>query len=327
MVPGKVAPRPTASLVGSSSAWGMSMSYGSAVHTADGDFIVGSILSGAAPWLSLSSETTLEYALFGGNSPFANWVGNELREWELFPTPESLFLTDDLGERIRTWSDELHRCQEARFSGMPGPDDSEMVEVALEGLTLCGFIRNEIPYYYVGSTFFDALPEPVREQVEDRVPDWRGYRKIDGKRDVFDRQAMPFQPFGSSQMPPELSTMSAAIMANVDRYGGRVVDPGGDLWAELDAWQARYEDSFLGLPEQRGRTPRWRPGFDRLGWMAEGLALQQKSHNALEGVQLACGAAYLAMSKDEWDSMLAVYLKNTSEVPGRAGPSTFAGAR
>lgn len=60
--------------------------------------------------------------------------------------------------------------------------------------------------------------------------------------------------------------------------------------------------------------------------MAEGLAPQQESHTALEGVHLTCGAAYLAVSKDEWDSMLAVYLENNSPGPGHAGPSTVEGA-
>lgn len=68
-------------------------------------------------------------------------------------------------------------------------------------------IREEIPYYYVGPTFFETLPKSVKERVEDHASDWGGYRKLDGKRGVIDRRAMPFQPFGSSQMPPELSTM------------------------------------------------------------------------------------------------------------------------
>lgn len=325
-VSGKVAPRPTASPVGSSSAWGMFMSYGIAVHTADADFIVGSILSGAAPWLSLSSETTLEYALFGDDSPFANWVGNEPREWELLPTPESQFLTHDLGERVRTWVREFARCAHVDCCGLPAVGGSTFVDTALEGLRLADLIRSELPYYYVEATFFDSVPQAVIDRLDAEVPDRSRFRKIYGKRDVIDRQAMPFQPFGSSQMPPELSTMSAAIMANVDRYGGRVVDPAADVWGDLDAWQARYNENFLGLPDQRGHTRRWRPGFDRLGWMAEGLALQQESHTALEGVHLACGAAYLAVSKDEWDSMLAVYLENNSPGPGHAGPSTVEGA-
>lgn len=80
-VPGKVAPRPMASSIGSSSAWGTYMNYGITGRAADANFIVESILSGAAPWLQLSSETTLEYAFFGGNSPFANWVGDDPYAW------------------------------------------------------------------------------------------------------------------------------------------------------------------------------------------------------------------------------------------------------
>lgn len=132
---------------------------------------------------------------------------------------------------------------------------------------------------------------------------------------MIDRQAMPFQPFGSSQMPPELTTMSAAIKANLERYGGRAVDPAGDIWNKLDAWHLQYNENFLGLPEQRGQPPRWHPGFDRLGWMAEGLVLQHESYTALEGVHLSCGAAYLAISKDEWDSMLAAYLDTRAGGP------------
>ncbi|MFN3338103.1 MAG: hypothetical protein ACK40Z_00255, partial [Dietzia sp.] len=181
------------------------MNSGATARPADANFIVESILSGAPPSLSLSSETTLEYAFFGGYSPFANWVGNDPKEWELIPTPESLFLTRDLGEKIRTWVDELDRCQEAEYRGLPAVDDSELVEVALEGLTICELIRDEIPYYYVDPSFLETLPQPVKARVEDRILDWRGRRKIDGKRKVVDRQAMTFQPFG--QLPPELPTM------------------------------------------------------------------------------------------------------------------------
>ncbi|MFN3599888.1 MAG: hypothetical protein ACK4UY_00705, partial [Dietzia sp.] len=216
-------------------------------------------------------------------------------------------------EKIRTWVDELDRCQEAEYRGLPAVDDSELVEVALEGLTICELIRDEIPYYYVDPSFLETLPQPVKARVEDCILDWRGRRKIDGKRKVVDRQAMTFQPFG--QLPPELPTMSAAIKAILERYSGRAVDPAGDIWRKLDAWHLQYNENFLGLPEKRGQTPRWRPGFDRLGWMAEGLALQQESYTALEGVHLSCGAAYLAIAKDEWDSMVAAYLDNRAGGP------------
>lgn len=277
---------------------------------ADGNFIVESILSGAAPWLELSSETTLTYACFGGNSPFANWVGDNPAEWDSWPTSESLFLTADLGEKIRTWVRALDRCQMAGHRGRPAVDDSEFVAVALEGLDLCERIREQIPYYYVEPDFFKTLPGTVKDRVEDQFADWRGYRKLDGNKDMIDRHAMPFQPYGSSQMPPELSALSAAIKAFAGRYGGNVVDPDSEIWDKLDAWQLQYQQNFLGLPEQRGSVPRWRAGFDRLGRMAEGLALQQESSDALSRVRLSCGAAHLAVSKDEWDLLLRAYLAN-----------------
>ena len=111
----------------------------------------------------------------------------------------------------------------------------------------------------------------------------------------------------------------------MERYDGRAVDPAGDIWDKLDAWQFQYNENFIGLPEQRGQTPRWRRGFDRLGWMAEGLALQYESYTALEGVHLSCGAAYLAISKDEWDSMLAAYLDNRATGSSEAASSAAKG--
>ncbi|PAY24112.1 hypothetical protein CEY15_05070 [Dietzia natronolimnaea] len=232
----------------------MFMSYGSAVHTADADFIVGSILSGAAPWLQLSSETTLEYAFFGGDSPFANWVGQDPYAWEAWPTPESLFLTHDLGERIRTWVREFARCAHVDCCGLPAVGGSTFVDTALEGLRLADLIRSELPYYYVEATFFDSVPQAVIDRLDAEVPDRSGYRKLDGRTDVIDWQAMLFQPFGSSQMPPELSTMSAAIMANVDRYGGRVVDPAADVWAIWTPGRPDMTRTSSASPT-RGATP------------------------------------------------------------------------
>lgn len=288
----------------------MYMNYGITGRAADANFVVESILSGAAPWLRLSSETTLEYAFFGGNSPFANWVGDDPYAWEAWPTSESLFLTNDLGEKIQHWVREFDRCAYAERRGLPATDESEFAQVAREGLRLADLIRNELPYYYVGATFFDSVPQTVMDRVDAEVPDRSGYRKLDGRRDVIDWKAMLFQPFGSSQMPPELSTLSAVIKANVERYGGHVVDSAGDIWHKLDAWQVQYSENFVGLPIERGEPPRWQPGFDRLGWIAEGLALQHEAGTVVEDTHLTCGAAYLAISKDEWDSMLAAYLDN-----------------
>ena len=300
------------------------MNYGITGRAADANFIVESILSGAAPWLQLSSETTLEYAFFGGNSPFANWVGDDPYAWEAWPTSESLFLTNDLGERIRTWVREFTRCAHTNCCGLPAVGDSTFVDTALEGLRLADLIRNELPYYYVEATFFDSVPQAVIDRVDAEVPDRSGYRKLDGRTDVIDRKAMPFQPFGSGQMPPELSTLSAAIKANVERYGGHVVDSAGDIWDKLDAWQLQYTENFVGLPMERGEPPRWQPGFDRLGWMAEGLALQREADTVVEGTHLACGAtAYLAISKGEWDAMFVAYLDNHAGEPSETASSAL----
>lgn len=283
------------------------MSYGPSGLTADADFIVESILAGTAPWLQLSSETTLTYALFGGNSPFANWVGNDMREWELFPTPESLFLSDALGERIDTWARDFDRCAYTEGRGQPPVDDSVFAEVVLEGFALADLIREALPYYYVEATFLDSVPRSVVDAVDAALPDRVGFRKLDGARDLIDRRGMTFQPYGSRQAPPERSSLSAAISANLGRYNGRVREPVGDFWDKLDSWQVRWDENFIGLSEQRGGTPRYRRGFDRLEWLAEGLALQNESHAVLEGTHLSCGAAYLAISKAEWDAMLTAW--------------------
>ncbi|MBB1032718.1 hypothetical protein G6027_17990 [Dietzia sp. SLG310A2-38A2] len=216
---------------------------------------------------------------------------------------------------------EFTRCAHVNCCGLPAVSDSTFVDTALEGLRLADLIRNELPYYYVEATFFDSVPPAVIDRVDAEVPDRSGYRKLDGRTDLIDRKAMPFQPFGSSRMPPELSTLSAAIKANVERYDGHVVDSAGDIWDKLDAWQLQYTENFVGLPMERGEPPRWQPGFDRFGWMAEGLALQHEADTVLEGTHLSCGAAYLAISKDEWDSMLAAYLDTHTGEPSEAASS------
>lgn len=281
------------------------MSYGPSGLAAAADFIVESILAGAAPWLHLSSETTLTYALFGGNSPFANWVGHDFREWEHFPTAESLFLSDALGERISAWVRDFDRCSCTDRRGQPPVDDSVFAEIVLEGFALADLLREELPYYYVEATFLDSVPRSVVDAVDAALADRAGLRKLDGARDPLDRRGMTFQPYGSSQAPPERSRLSVAISADLGMYNGRVREPIGDFWDRLDTWQARWDENFIGLPEQRGGTPRYRRGFDRLDWLAEGLALQNESHAVLEGTHLSCGAAYLAISKAEWDAMLA----------------------
>lgn len=281
---------------------------------ADANFIVGSILSGAAPWLQLSSETTLTYSFFGGNSPFANWVGDDPGEWEHFPTSDSLFLTEGLGERIRSWAREFDRCAYSERRGMPASDESEFAQVVLEGLELAELIRNEIPYYFVEATFFDSVPQTVIERIGDGVPDQLGYRELDGTSRLVDRRHMTFQPYGSQNAPPERAKLSAAIMADLGLHGASVREPAGEFWEKLDAWQTRFEENFLGLPVQRGGTPQWRPEFDRLEWIAEGLALQRESRIAVEGTRLSCAAAYLAISKDEWDGLVHEYLSNHEKV-------------
>lgn len=314
-VPVKVAPRPAASSVGSSSARGPSMNAGTTGHTADTNFIVESLLSGAPPWLQLSSETTLTYAFFGGNSPFANWVGDDPREWEHFPTSESLFLTESLGERIHTWAREFDRCAYTDRRDEPAVDDPTFVDTVLEGLRLTELIRGELPYYFVVASFVDSVPRSIIEQVDAAVPSRPKDRKLDGRNYAIDRRRMTFQPYESRKAPPGRSSLSTAIVADLGHYGGSIREPLGEFWQKLDEWQARWEENFLGLPKQRGGTPVWRPGFDRLSWMAEGLALQHESHTALKGVHLSCGAAYLAVSKSEWDVMLANYIDSLAGEP------------
>lgn len=307
-VPVKVAPRPIASSIGSSSAWGPSMNAGTTGHTADTNFIVESLLSGAPPWLQLSSETTLTYALFGGDSPFANWVGDDPWGWEHFPTPESLFLAESLGERLHTWAREFDRCAYTDRRDEPAVDDSTFVETVREGLRLAELIRDELPYYFVVPSFVDSVPRSIIDHVDAVAPGRSGDRKLDGTNYAIDRHRMTFQPYDSRKAPPGRSSLSTAIVADLAHYGGTIREPLGEFWEKLDEWQARWEENFLGLPEQRGGAPLWRPGFDRLSWIAEGLALQHESHTALTGVHLSCGAAYLAVSKSEWDAMLANYI-------------------
>ncbi|MDX2358363.1 hypothetical protein [Dietzia sp. PP-33] len=284
-------------------------------HTTDANFIVESILSGAAPWLQLSSETTLEYAFFGGHSPFANWVGDDWRQWEDWPTSESLFLTNELGRRIRSWVRDFDRCAYPGEHGLPETDASEFAQVALDGLKLVELIRDEIPYYFVEATFLDSVPRAVIDCIDHEAPDQRGYRKLDGTSELVDRRHMTFRPFDSRKAPPERSKMSTAIKADLGRYGGSVREPHEEFWAKLDAWQAQWEENFVGLPKFRGGTPQWRPGFDRLGWITQGLELQHESRSAIQGTRLSCGAAHLAISKDEWDSLLDEYLANHLEKP------------
>lgn len=71
------------------------------------------------------------------------------------------------------------------------------------------------------------------------------------------------------------------------------------------------------------QSPRWQPGFDRLGWMAEGLALQREADTVVEGTHLTCGAAYLAISKDEWDAMFVAYLDNHPGEPSETASSAL----
>ena len=274
---------------------------------ADADVIVGSILSGAAPWLQLSSETTLTYGFFGGNSPFANWVGEDPRQWELFPTSESLFLTRNLGAEIRHWVRGFDRCADAERRGMPATEESEFAQVALHGFELVERIRSELPYYFVEATFVDSVPQAVLDRISDEMPDQLGYRQLDGTSELVDRRHLAFQTYGSKEAPPGRQLLSAAIMANLGHYGGSVRESAGEFWEKLDAWQARWEENFLGLPEHRGGIPRWRRGFDRLQWLADGLALQRESHFAVQGTRLSCAAAHLAISKDEWDSLVHEY--------------------
>ncbi|WP_295648430.1 hypothetical protein [uncultured Dietzia sp.] len=225
------------------------MNYDRRGHTTDADFIVESLLAGAAPWLQLSSETTLTYAFFGGNSPFANWVGNDFREWEHFPSPESLFLPSELGERIDAWARDFDRCAYTGRRGESPVDVPVFAEIVLEGFTLADLIRAEIPYYYVEATFLDSVPRAVLDAVDADLSDREGFRKLDGARDLIDRRGMKFEPFRSDQAPPERSRLSAAITSYLGVYGGRVRQPTPEFWARLDAWQARWEKNFIGLPE------------------------------------------------------------------------------
>lgn len=59
--------------------------------------------------------------------------------------------------------------------------------------------------------------------------------------------------------------------------------------------------------------------------MAEGLALQREADTVVEGTRLTCGAAYLAISKGEWDAMFAAYLDNYAGEPSETASSATQG--
>ena len=246
--------------------------------------------------------------MFGGNSPFAIWYGSDPREWENFPTPDSLFLTKELGAELRLWVRELHLFLESQGGGMHfGRPCSESMDLSKRGLALCESIREEVPYYYVNPVFLNSMPSDTRKDLDSFPITTRAYRRLDDKGQPHNPPTIEFFPFDHSVSPYGQNTLSGVVIELARRLRLPNLELGQDFWEKLDRWQIAFADNYLGLPEQRGGKPRWKSGFDRLQWLADGISLQQEASVRSQNVRLNCRAAMVAISKSEWDTLLEDY--------------------
>lgn len=270
--------------------------------------IVDSVLSGAAPWLELSAETSLAYGMFGGHSPFANWTGDDPSNWEHFPTPDSLFLTNELGDAIRQWVTDLSLfLREEDERGLPARPSTVAIDLTRRGLGLCELIREEIPYYYVTPTFLKIMHNATREAVNHSASEVHSFRKVDGRERCTNPPSIEFFPFKPSARPYGETTLSGLVKKVAKRLHLPPPMLDKDYWDRLDDWQIEFADNHLGFPDQRGGTPKWKPGFDRLRWLVDGLSFQQEASVRSPDARLHCIAAGVALSKDEWDTFMNAY--------------------
>lgn len=279
---------------------------------ADPDFIMKSVLTGPAPWVELSGESSLKYGLFGGNSPFANWVGDNPREWEHFPTPESLFLSARLGKEIEGWLRVFGRALEKLELGSSKGQERSVTSLATEGLALCEEIRRELPYYYVTPTFVEWLPVASMSSVETASRVLAGYRLIDGKQRGEGPPSVDFSPLEGDVVKRRQSRLPDEVVQMVEQLHLTLPDLGREFWDRLEEWQMEFTENYIGFPRHRGGEPRWRPGFDRLRWFADGLLLQQDFSAKSPGLKLNCNAAIVAVSKSEWDTFMKAYSSSSA---------------